>query len=716
MPIVSVHIELSMKEDQKNATPGSFLKRMAGWFVVGVYKDGHRYIDRLKLLQVTIFIVFFVSSLFNFFSGLNYSFAITSFASISMIGLSFFIRRNKLRTARLSFFFFVIMVVLGLNYVEGTSSGAYFHYFIIVIIVNFVCVKENSKDLLIVYSFTFIALVVTFTFCPEESFLQSIKGEDRTINLFTNAFISFVVGGSFSYSMVKDVFLKETVLVNKQIFLDSIYNTSLDAIFIVTENSGIITDCNMRSIELFGKTNKSEIVGIPLLHFLDKTEAKEDEINLLLKPNTSWQGELSCKAADKIFAGYISVVPLMNEGIQFKKINILDISVIKQARADMQVAKEKAEQAVLVKTKFLSNMSHELRTPLNGIIGTTNLLLQESLLPEQKKYFNVLKYSSEHMLSLINDILDFSKIEVGKMELEKETFNLKAMVDNIHQLFEKQFDEKGIGFKIGFDEKLQCNYISDQTRLSQVLSNLIANALKFTTVGIVEISVSHITQNSNACTIRFAVKDSGIGIPEDKQQMIFDRFSQVDTATTRKFGGTGLGLSISSKIVELFGGKLQVESKPGEGSLFYFTIQLDVVHEQVSYVNETLAENLCSLKGLNVLVAEDNVFNMFVAKAVLERWGVMITEAVNGKEALDKFNDGKYDVLLVDLDMPVMDGFELLEHIRRENKIIPVIAFTAAVFENIQAQLINKGFNDYISKPFRPEDLHEKLARYLAVA
>ena len=707
-----------MKEDQKNTTLISFLKRMVGWFVVGEYQDGYRYINRLKLLQVTIFIVFFLSSVFNFFSGLRYSFVITSFAAISMIGLSFFIRRNKLRTARLSFFFFVIIVVLLLNFVEGTSSGAYFHYFIIVVIVNFVSVKERPKDLLLVYISTFLALVVTFSFCPQESVLQSIKGEDQVINLFTNAFISFIVGGFFSYSMVKDVFLKEKVLVNKQNFLDSIYNTSLDAIFIVTEGAGIITDCNSQSVNLFAKNSKAEIIGMPLHSFLDNAaEDKKDEIKLILETNTSWQGELSCRAAsDHIFAGYISVVPLINEGKLFKKINILDITDIKQARADMQVAKEKAEQAVLVKTKFLSNMSHELRTPLNGIIGTTNLLLQESLLPEQKKYFNVLKYSSEHMLSLINDILDFSKIEVGKMELEKETFNLKKMVDNIHQLFEKQFDEKGVALEFVFDEKLECNYIGDKTRLSQVLSNLIANALKFTTAGKVAITVARITQNSNACTIRFAVKDTGIGIPEDKQQMIFDRFSQVDTATTRKFGGTGLGLSISSKIVELFGGTLQVESKPGEGSMFHFTIQLDVLHEQASYVNEKLVQELYSLKGMNVLVAEDNVFNMFVAKAVLERWGVIITEAVNGREALDKFNDGKYDVLLVDLDMPVMDGYELLENIRKDNKDIPVIAFTAAVFENIQAQLINKGFNDYISKPFRPEDLHEKLARYLAVA
>jgi signal transduction histidine kinase/CheY-like chemotaxis protein len=707
-----------MTDFQRKSVWVSFFKNMMGWFRVGVYKDGNRYINRLKLLQVTIFTVFFASSVFNLFSGLNYSLAITTFASVSMIGLGYFIKRNKPRTARLIFFLIVIIVVVLLNYAEGTSSGAYFHYFIIVVIANFITVKEKPKDLLLVYIATFLALVLTLVYCPQDSFLQVIKGGDQIYNLFTNGFISFIVGGFFSYSMMKDVFLKEKVLISKQKFLDSIYNTSLDAIFIVDENTGIITDCNLQSVYLFSKHTKAEIVGTPLHNFLYKdTNEADSEIKKLFETNASWQGEIPCRSAGNIeFAGYVSVVPLVNEDGFFKKINILDISDIKQARADMQMAKEKAEQAVLVKTKFLSNMSHELRTPLNGIIGTTNLLLQDNSHPEQKEYFNVLKYSSEHMLRLINDIFDFSRFEVGKMELEKTTFNLKTLVEDIHLSFEKQFQEKKLGIEIIFDEKLQNSYSGDKTRLNQVLSNLVANALKFTEEGKVVITVARVAQNSNACTIRFSIKDTGIGIPEDKQQIIFDRFTQVDSATTRRFGGMGLGLSISAKIVELFGGKLKVESKPGEGSLFYFTIQLGVVHEQISYVNEKVVEELCSLKGMNVLVAEDNVFNMFVAKAVLERWGVIVTEAVNGREALIKFNDGKYDVVLVDLDMPVMDGFELLDNIRKDNKEIPVIAFTAAVFENIQAQLINKGFNDYISKPFRPEDMHEKLARFMAVA
>jgi nitrogen-specific signal transduction histidine kinase/ActR/RegA family two-component response regulator len=412
----------------------------------------------------------------------------------------------------------------------------------------------------------------------------------------------------------------------------------------------------------------------------------------------------------------VSVVPLTFDGLLYKKINILDISDIKQAQAALQTAKEKAEQAVFARTRFVSNMSHELRTPLNGIIGAANLIMQNSFRSEEKQYFDVLKYSSEHMLNLINQVLDFSKIEAGKMDLEKTNFDLHKLIDNIHSLFKGQFEEKNLNLEVTFDEQLSNRtFIGDPTRLSQVLTNLISNAHKFTTSGKVTLSVMQVTRNSHACTIRFFVQDSGIGIPPEKQVHIFDSFTQVESATTRKFGGTGLGLTISSKIVELCGGKLEVDSKPGQGSCFYFTIQLGMHNEQKTYVNEDKVKELPSLKGIRILLAEDNPINMMIAKAVLDKWEIKITEAVNGKEALDKYNDEDYDLLLLDLEMPEMDGFELLDNIRKRNPNIPAIAFTAALFENMQAHLINKGFTDYVQKPFRPEDLHAKILRYVNV-
>ncbi|MBC7903025.1 MAG: response regulator [Gemmatimonadaceae bacterium] len=700
---------------ENQAEVPSLWKKLLWWFNVAIYQDGQRYINRFKLLQVTIFSVFLLCTILNYFSGLPYSLLVTAGGCLSMLVMGYFVKRHRLREAFFCFFLFTNIIVFWLNYVEGTSSGAFFFYFILIIMANFISVKERPHELLVVYLATFTTLVLTFFICPKDSGLQSIENDMKDINLYVNASISFLVGGLFSYSMMKDNFLHEKVLVSKQKFLDSVYNTSLDAIFIIDCKKGIITDCNIQSIKLFEVYSKSEIIGKPVSNFFSNSagENEREIVRLLEDSEISWQGEVSCIAGvGNVFTGYVSAVPLAHEVQSLKKINILDITDIKQARAEVEMARDKAEQAVLTKTKFLSNMSHELRTPLNGIIGTTNLLLQDEYLPTQNEYLNVLKYSSEQMLNVINDILDFSKIEVGKMDLEKTTFNLRSLVDNVHNLFKNQFEEKNVGLEIVFDEKLEQNYVGDQTRLGQVLSNLISNACKFTSKGKVVVSVTHIAQNSNACTIRFSVQDSGIGIPEEKQQLVFDSFTQVDTATTRKFGGTGLGLSISSKIVELFGGKLRLESSAENGSLFYFVIQLGIIHQQNPFVNEAAVKQLRSLTGLRILLAEDNPINMLVAKTVLSKWGIEITEAVNGREALDRYDESSYDVLLIDLEMPEMDGFELLDKVRKNNANIPVIAFTAAVYDNMQAHLINKGFSDYVQKPFRPEELHAKLARY----
>jgi len=699
----------------KKSRPAFFQKAISLGFNVTEYRDGQKFINRSKLFQITVAVVFALSTLINYVGHLNYSLVITLTGTLGAIGVGQLFKRHRAHPVSVSFFTFLNILVFLLVYCEGTSSGSYFFFFIIIIMANFLGGKEKANDLLVVYGLTFLGLVLTFMFCPKDSFLQNIPPETKDMNLKANGSIAFLVGAYFSYFMMRDNMMKEKVLINKQGFLDSVYNSSLDAIFIVDVSTGIITDCNEQSMALFEVKSRGEIIGQPVLRYFAKEDhTKCDVVKRLLTDNSvSDKAELTCVSSrGKLFTGYISVVPLEQERHELKKINILDISDIKEARAALLTAKEKAEHAVLTKTKFLSNMSHELRTPLNGIIGTTNLILQSDYMPGQKQYLNVLKYSSEHMLNVVNDILDFSKIEVGKMELEKTTFNLKDLVNNISNLFRNQFAEKKVGLEIVFDGKLDNSYSGDQTRLGQVLSNLVSNALKFTEKGKVVIKVSFVAQNSNACTIKFSVKDSGIGIPDEKQLFIFDSFTQVDTATTRKFGGTGLGLAISSKIVELFGGKLRVNSKQGEGSEFYFSIQLGVINQQSSYVNETAVQQLQSLKGLKVLLAEDNPINMLIAKTILEKWEIDISEAGNGKEALDLFNANSFDVLLVDLEMPEMDGFELLENVRMTNKNIPVIAFTAAVYENMQAYLINKGFTDYIQKPFRPEEVHGKLERY----
>ena len=357
-------------------------------------------------------------------------------------------------------------------------------------------------------------------------------------------------------------------------------------------------------------------------------------------------------------------------------------------------------------------MSHEMRTPLNGIIGTVHLLLQENSLPEQRQYLDVLKYSSEHMLSVINDVLDFSKMEAGKMELSEEAFNMKTSLNKVYTVFKNRFDDKNIGFDFQIDGALDRFFNGDETKLRMVLTNLIGNALKFTDKGRVHCTAKVISADSQIAEMHFSVQDTGIGMSKEKQELIFEAFNQGESSTTRKFGGTGLGLTISKKMVSMLGGNLQVDSDPGNGSHFFFTLRMPINQENRTFVNEKKVSSLQSLKGIRLLVAEDSPVNMTITRKFLERWDVIIHEAVNGQEAVQLFRKNDYDLVLIDLDMPIMDGYEALAEIRNINHNIPAIAFTAAVLPNMKEHLEEKGFNDFLSKPFRPEDLHKKIAIY----
>ncbi len=371
-------------------------------------------------------------------------------------------------------------------------------------------------------------------------------------------------------------------------------------------------------------------------------------------------------------------------------------------------AKELAEAGAKAKFQFLSNMSHELRTPLNGIIGTTNLLKSEQYIKGQLEHFEMLQYSSNHMLNLVNDVLDFSKVESGKIELEQRRFNIEVFVKNIYNSFAHQFEEKHLFFKLFIEDNININVISDDIKLSQILNNLLSNALKFTLQGGVTLSIIVKQVNNEKITVCFAVKDTGIGIPNDKVESIFESFIQADIDTTRKYGGTGLGLTISKKLVEIFGSKLLLENKEGQGCNFFF--DLVFTKNNIVIVSNTPEKvPLQSLEGMRILIAEDNKINMLIARKFLKKWGVDLVEAANGKEAITYCYINEFDLLLLDLEMPEIDGYTALKEIRKTKPTLPAIAFTAAAFENIEAVLLETGFNDYILKPFSPEDLNAKL-------
>jgi signal transduction histidine kinase/CheY-like chemotaxis protein len=380
-----------------------------------------------------------------------------------------------------------------------------------------------------------------------------------------------------------------------------------------------------------------------------------------------------------------------------------------ERQRQMQQARDIAEESTRAKSMFLSNMSHELRTPLNGIIGTANLLLDEVYLPAQKEHLDVLKYSSRHMLTLINDILDVNKIDAGKLELQQKPVNLYQLLGQIESVFAHQFEVKNLRLLLERDTKINFLVFADETRLTQVLNNLLANALKFTHRGQVALSADLIEGKSDCIEVQFSVSDTGIGIPEQKLGQIFESFTQADNSTNRQYGGTGLGLSISKKIVTAMGGDLRVNSRVGRGSTFFFMLPFRRGNLQGSHIPSDQKAPLQRLPGMRILIAEDNVINMRVARKFLEAWEIDVTEAVNGLDAVEKAREQAFDLFLFDLEMPIMDGYDALVKIREFNTHTPAIAFSAAMFANIRQQLEEKGFSDFISKPFRPDDLHQKI-------
>jgi signal transduction histidine kinase len=429
-------------------------------------------------------------------------------------------------------------------------------------------------------------------------------------------------------------------------------------------------------------------------------------ISVVICPVKGYLPGLDEKSAALMFKGSF----LVSSGLAVILAYIIYI-ITQQREGQLIKAKEQAEESARIKLQFISNMSHELRTPLNGIIGTTNLLRLGEHTAQQKEQYELLTYSSQHMLHLVNDVLDFSKIESGKIELKNKNFNLQRFVQNIYTSFAAQFEQKNLYLKLLHnDADLDCTVNGDDMRLAQILNNLLSNALKFTHTGGVVLGITITRPEAGKLCMRFDVQDSGIGIQQKSLDTIFESFVQADPNTTRKYGGTGLGLAISKKLAEIFGTTLSVQSEPGKGSRFSFSPVFTVTENKNEPVKKT-EPVYKSLKGLKILVAEDNKINMLITRKFLLKWEADITEACNGEEAIELCRNKVFDLILLDLEMPGADGFTALAEIRKQHPAIPAIAFTASVFENIEEALLQKGFNDYILKPFTPHDLNVKLYR-----
>jgi len=370
-------------------------------------------------------------------------------------------------------------------------------------------------------------------------------------------------------------------------------------------------------------------------------------------------------------------------------------------------------RAIAERTKFLSTMGHELRTPLNGIIGAVNIFTDDHPEYTTNEYFQILKYCSNHMQQLVNDILDFNKIEAGKLNIHPIEINLKELLINSTLPFYNNIEQKNLQLKVEIDPKLDAIIMADDVRIIQVINNLLSNALKFTDVGYIRLKVTCESATESALKVNFIVEDTGIGIDKADQERIFDGFEQVYSENTRKYAGTGLGLNICLRLLNLMNGSLTLTSEKGKGSIFAFTLTFDRAEKSANKIVRSYNESE-GLAGLKILIVEDNQINMTIARKMLTGYKATCTPAYNGKEALDILKkNADFNIVLLDLEMPVMNGHEAIIQLKKLYPTIPVIAFTASLIDaEMMEILVKEGFVDCISKPFHPKQLLSQVKNY----
>ncbi|MEQ9439453.1 MAG: CheR family methyltransferase [Cyclobacteriaceae bacterium] len=445
------------------------------------------------------------------------------------------------------------------------------------------------------------------------------------------------------------------------------------------------------------------------------TYAQDYQLSALNLERFQWEGRIITHKTQTIKWVKITATPERLQHDIIKSYGIVDdITEQKQYEIELQQATEEAERAAKAKEEFLANMSHEIRTPLNAIIGLSDLLLSHSPKPEQIDNLNTLKFSSKNLMTLINDVLDFSKIEAGKILLSEENFNLYELIQSLEHAHQTSAQTRKNSLHTQISKQVPAHVRGDEGKLAQVLNNLLSNALKFTQNGLVTLAVDRAPHEEadDHLLVIFSVSDTGIGIPENKIEMIFEKFIQADSTTMRQFGGTGLGLAITKRLLNLMGSSIQVNSEEGKGATFSFTLLLkeatsNNATDTAPALTDTATPGLAQLK---LLIVEDESINRMVLQQYLHNWGIKADEAENGVKALEKIKTTDYDVILMDIRMPGMDGYETTQHIRAEKKyrVIPIIAFSADVInatQHSEAAL----FTDFITKPFNPSDLKNLL-------
>ena len=482
---------------------------------------------------------------------------------------------------------------------------------------------------------------------------------------------------------------------------------------------GNILDINNIELEWLGY-KREEIVGV--MNFREITVRSEESLEQLL-------GDLIRSGRlNNIEGTFIrkdgTLMPIMtnsrliyDEDGQIKSIRVavMNFSEKKKIEDELKRAKELAEHTSMQKDQFVANVSHEIRTPLNAILSFSKLLVQTPLNDRQKEYINNIHTGSENLLTIINDILDFSKIEAGVLRIERVPFNLKNTIATVEQMFRYKAEEKGLDFEITLSDQIPEIIVGDPNRLVQMLVNLLGNAFKFTEKGKIALGVSMLIQVEKNVRLLFKVEDTGAGIPVSKLKEIFKRFGQVSTDSTRKYGGAGLGLTITKQLADLQDGTVRVKSKEGEGSSFMIEIPYKIGSHGMELNHDAdEGDYNFSEMDISILVAEDNPTNRRIFELQFNNWGLTADFANNGKVAVDMLREKKYDIVLMDIQMPEMDGYTASNIIREELDLsIPIIAITAHVFSGELEKCISYGMNDYLSKPIKERELFALLKQYL---
>lgn len=464
---------------------------------------------------------------------------------------------------------------------------------------------------------------------------------------------------------------------------------------------GEVTNAHTQDLALFKKSGMNP-------------ESKHFKKMMAEKCSVSY--EINNVAKDgKPFWSLSTITPVLSESGEVEKVIAIGSDITKRKEAELALvkAKQEAERLAKVKEEFLANMSHEIRTPMNGILGMVQMLSETSLSEEQGKYLNSIQFASENLLHIINDVLDFSKIEAGQVEYESIPFDLSNSLQEIMRMFQKQAEAKGLELVLQHDERIPQLVIGDPTKMNQILINLLGNAMKFTETGFVSLTSRVSEKTLNGMVITFDVADSGIGISKDKQNDVFESFKQAESETTRKFGGTGLGLTIVKKLSEGLGGNVTLNSELGKGSTFSVSLPFKVEEVKAAANTSNQEANVTTLKGKRVLLVEDNELNQMVASQFLKSAEVVVEIAGNGEEAFQKVTEFAYDLVLMDIQMPILDGYAASRKIRENRIDIPIVAMTAHAMEGELQRCTSAGMNDYLTKPIKKDILLTTISKII---